>query len=254
MGNPSLAVAYAQPSSAWRGGAINERHCVTAHRGFAYNGAQKRYAMKLIKTDLRGLNALQMLTRARVVRNAMKNNPLFPSPTPSMPEFEAAMDELAASIKITYSGGSRLAFSQKQTRLKALADMIKSLAAYVSIVAKGDNDIVLAAGFEQRRASSRINVLAQPKFPKAKSGQMPRTTEVRWDPVHGARMYKVLVTKGYLKTDGAVTVMTSTKSRCCITDLEPLEYYTVQVQALGAHAESALSTMTSALSVGHKAA
>ncbi len=254
MGNPSHAVAEAQPSTAGYGGAINERHCVTAHRGFAYNGAQKRYAMKLIKTDLRGLNALQMLTRARVVRNLMKNNPLFPAPTPSMAEFEAAIDALNTSVRKTYEGASKLEFHLKKRNLETVAAMIKSLAAYVSIVAQGDASIVLAAGFEQRRTSSPINSLERPQRPRAKSGYSPRTIDVRWVPVRGARMYKVHITKGYTTDQGPVTMMLTSKSRCLIENLEPLEYYTVRIQAIGAHSESPLSAMTSALSVGLKAA
>lgn len=210
--------------------------------------------MKLIKTDLRGLNALQMLSRARIVRNQMKNNPLFPSPTPSMPEYEAAIQELAASVIATHGGASKLAFLQKQNNLEKVAAMIKSLAAYVSIVAQGDSTIMLAAGFEQRRSSSHINALAQPKWPRAKSGYLSRTIDVRWDPVHGARMYKVHITKGYATDDGPVTLMLTSKSRCRIENLEPLEYYTVRIQAIGAHAEGPLSAMTSALSLGFKAA
>ncbi|MBL7952649.1 MAG: fibronectin type III domain-containing protein [Flavobacteriales bacterium] len=210
--------------------------------------------MKLIKTDLRGLNALQMLTRARVVRNQMKNNPLFPAPTPSMADFEAAMDDLYASVRSTYDGASRLEFHLKEKNREKVATMIKSLAAYVSIIAQGDTSIVLAAGFEQRRSSSKINTIAQPDHPVAKSGHMPQTIEVGWDPVRGARVYKVHITKGFANDEGPVTVVLTSKSRCLIENLEPLEYYTMRIQAMGAHAESPLSVMTSALSLGFKAA
>lgn len=210
--------------------------------------------MKLIKTDLRGLNALQMLSRARVVRNQMKNNPLFPAPTPSMVDFEAAIDALYESVRTTYDGASKLEFHYKQRNLETVAAMIKSLAAYVSVVAQGNEATVLAAGFEQRRSSSPINSLAQPKQPRAKSGHMPQTIDVSWTPVRGARMYKVHITKGYANDQGPVTVMLTTKSRCRIENLEPMEYYTVRIQAIGAHAESPLSAMTSAPSLGFKAA
>ncbi len=210
--------------------------------------------MKLIKTDLRGLNALQMLTRARVVRNHMKNNPLFPSPSPSMPEYEAAIDELFAAVKNTHGGASKIAFHEKQSKLETVANMIKSLAAYVSIVAQGDRAVMMAGGFDQRRSSSAINSLKQPLRPKAKSGLMPRTIDVRWEPVRGARMYKLHINKGYAKEEGPVTIVLSSKSRCRIEDLDPLEYYTIRIQAIGTHAEGPLSQMTTALSVGVKAA
>ncbi len=210
--------------------------------------------MKLIKTDLRGLNALQMLFKARVVRNHMKNNPLFPSPTPSMADYEAAIDELAAAVVSTYGGGTKIDFYQKQRKLERVADMIKSLAGYVSLVAQGDRTIMMSAGFDQRRPSAPINTLAQPKGQTAKSGHRPQTIEARWKPVRGARVYKVHVTKGYQISEGPVTFVISSKSHCRIEGLDPLEYYTVRIQAVGTHAESPLSAMTSALSVGFKAA
>ncbi|MEO8066219.1 MAG: fibronectin type III domain-containing protein [Flavobacteriales bacterium] len=210
--------------------------------------------MKLIKTDLRGLNAFQMLSRARVVRNQMKNNPLFPSPTPTMAVFELAIDDLRASVASTYGGGSKLAFHEKHRKLETVASMIKSLAAYVSIIAQGETSIVLAAGFEQRRSSAPINTLTQPQRQNAKSGSMPQTIDVRWAPVRGARMYKVHITMGYCNVEGPVRIVLSSKSHCRIEGLEPLEYYTMRIQALGTHDEGPLSAMTSALSVGFKAA
>lgn len=210
--------------------------------------------MKLIKTDLRGLNALQMLSRARIVRNQMKNNPLFPAPTPSMPDFEAAIDRLAESVRTTYAGASRAEFARKQNRLDELATMVKSLAAYVSIIAQGDNTIVLAAGFEQRRRSTPINDLPRPLPPSVKSGHLPQTIDLRWPPVRGARMYKVYITKGYANPVPGTRMVLSTKSHCTIDKLEPLEYYTFHVQVIGAHTEGPLSQGVSGLSIGFKAA
>ena len=210
--------------------------------------------MKLIKTDLRGLNALQMLCRARMVRNQMKNNPLFPAPTPSMAEFEAAIDALQLAIIATHEGGSKLAFIQKQQNLDKVATMIKSLATYVCFIAQGDPSIILAGSFELRRPSTRISSLDQPTRPRAKSGTMPQTIDVTWRNVRGARMYKLHITKGYAVIEGEVRFVLSSKTRCCVEGLDPLEYYTIRVQALGAHAESPLSGITTALSVGLKTA
>lgn len=208
--------------------------------------------MKLIKTDLRGLNALQVLLRARIVYRGMKDNPLFPSPTPSMADFKAGIDRLDESVRNTYSGGSKLEYVLKQKHLDETAALIKSLAAYVSIVAQGDYDIVLAAGFEQRKASAPINKLSAPQGLQSSTGAMHGTIKVRWKPVRGARMYRVFVYKGYVSTDIPVRDFVITPSSCTVEGLEPLEYYTFQVQAIGARAVSPISKITSALSIGRK--
>lgn len=210
--------------------------------------------MKLIKTDLRGQNALQVLTRARLVRLRMKGNPLFPDPSPAMPAFEDAIERLAASVRETSSGGDRLAFVRKQAHLNEVSAMIKSLAAYVSIVAQGDVGIMLAAGFEQRKPSKPITTLTAPRTIRAKSGLLHGTIDLRWSPVHGARMYRVFIAKGYASSGPGERDLMLSASRCTIDGLEPLEYYTFRVQAIGVRAVGPISAMATALSIGFKAA
>lgn len=210
--------------------------------------------MKLIKTDLRGLNALQVLMRARIVYHAVKDNPLFPSPTPSLADFQAGIDRLAESVRNTYSGGSKLEYVLKQKHLDEMAALIKSMAAYVSIVAQGESSVVMAAGFEQRKASAPISKLAAPQQLRSRTGELPCTIKVRWKPVRGARMYRVWVYKGYSSTGTPLREFQQLASNCLIEGLEPLEYYTFQVQAIGVRTVSPISDISSALSIGMKPA
>ncbi|MCB9165112.1 MAG: fibronectin type III domain-containing protein [Flavobacteriales bacterium] len=208
--------------------------------------------MKLIKTDLRGLNALQVLLRARTVYNAMKDNPLFPAPTPSLAEFQAGIERLNQSVIDTHMGGNKMEFLLKQQHKDEVSNQIKSLAAYVSIVAQGDPAIVMAAGFDQRKAAAPISKMAAPKNLRSKTGALPGTIKLRWMPVHGARTYRVFVYKGYANTDKAMRELVCSPSNCIVDKLEPLEYYTFQVQAIGARAVSPISNISSALSIGTK--
>lgn len=214
----------------------------------------KEQAMKLVKTDLRGLNALQVIGRARITLNAMRNNPLFPAPAPSMVDFEAAINELYASIRETSDGGSKLAFHMKQSRMETVATMLKSLAAYVSIVAQGDAGIVMSAGFEQRRGSHPINKLEAPKSIIATTCLNWGGVAVRWKPVKGARMYKLCIAKGYANHDEPFRVIHTSKSNCLVEGLEPLEYHSFSVFALGSRTISPRSGVVSAVALGQKAA
>jgi hypothetical protein len=210
--------------------------------------------MKLVKTDLRGLNALQVINRARITLKAMRNNPLFPAPTPSMDEFETAIGELFASIRETSDGGSKLAFHTKQTRLEKVSTMLKSLAAYVSIVAQGDEAIVMRAGFEQRKSSHPINKLEATKSIVATTGTNWGTVRVKWKPVKGARMYKLCIAKGYASYDEPIRIIHTGKSTCLVEDLEPLEYHTFSVIAIGSRTTGPRSGVVSAVALGQKAA
>ncbi|HNU57144.1 MAG TPA: fibronectin type III domain-containing protein [Flavobacteriales bacterium] len=208
--------------------------------------------MKLIKTDLRGLNALQVLTRARMMYNAMKDNPLFPAPTPSLAEFQAGIERLSRSVIDTHMGGNRMEFLLKQQHKDEVSNLIKSLSAYVSIVAQGDPSIAMAAGLEFRKDAAPISRMSAPQELRARTGALPGTIKLRWKPVHGARLYRVFVYKGYGSTDKVVRDFQQSASNCLIDGLEPLEYYTFRVEAIGTRVVSPLSDITSALSIGMK--
>lgn len=208
--------------------------------------------MKLIKTDLRGLNALQVLLRARTVYNAMKDNPLFPAPTPSLAEFQAGIERLNQSVIDTHMGGNKMEFLLKQQHKDEVSNQIKSLAAYVSIVAQGDPAIAMAAGLELRKDATPISKLAAPQELRSQTGKLPCTIKVRWKPVRGARLYRVFVYKGYATSGTPMRDFQQSASNCLIEGLEPLEYYTFQVQAIGTRTVSPISDISSALSIGMK--
>lgn len=145
-------------------------------------------------------------------------------------------------------------FDIKRRRTETVAELLKALAAYVSIIAKGDATIVLSAGFEQRKSSKKIRTMHAPRFPQANTGSHPCTVDLSWIPVHGARMYKVYGSKGYARDKGFEVMLETSNSRCRIEGLEPMEYYTFRVEALGANAVSPMSLTISAASVGQRAA
>jgi len=133
-----------------------------------------------------------------------------------------------------------------------VSNLIKSLSAYVSIVAQGDPAIVMAAGFELRKDAAPISRMSAPQELRARTGALPGTIKLRWKPVHGARLYRVFVYKGYGSTDKVVRDFQQSASNCLIDGLEPLEYYTFRVEAIGTRVVSPLSDITSALSIGMK--
>jgi len=184
----------------------------------------------------------------------MTGNPHFPDPRPSLGELETACEELQEVLAAVYEGGSKLDYTRKQLRTEKVADTLKALASYVSFIAQGDPAIVLSAGFEQRKPSRKISAMEAPRFPKSKTSNYPCTIDLRWTPVHGARMYKVYGTKSNTNNTGFEVMLETSNSRCTVEGLEPMEYYTFRIEAIGAHTVSPLSQITTAVSIGQRAA
>jgi hypothetical protein len=211
--------------------------------------------MRQLKADLRGLSAPDVLLKARTMLTCITGNPLFPNPVPSMADFGAACAALERSIMETANGGNRLEYSIKQGRLDSVRDMVKALVGYVSAVAQGDEAIARSAGLEQRRPSTRITSLASPSGLRATTGVHEGTIMLRWKPVHGARMYRVFISKGDIREESAWQQLTlTTNSRYMATGLLHLQSYAFRVVAIGAHTESPMSQLATGLSIGRKAA
>ncbi len=211
--------------------------------------------MRQVKTDLRGLNASGVLERARIALNGMKGNPHFPNPVPSMTDFATACDSLQAAIMKVVNGGSKQDFNNKDECLKEVSTMLKGLAAYAAVIAHGDPVLLMKAGFEYRRSSTRISSLNTPVGMQARTGRLHHTIDVRWKPVRGVRMYQLYICAGDVRDESAWQLLTTTSSsRYQVSDLKGLTYYSFRVRALGASAISAMSQEATALSIGPKAA
>lgn len=210
--------------------------------------------MRLVKTDLRGFNASDVLNKARIVLTNMQGNLHFPNPTPSMAEFATACDLLQESVVGTVDGGNRLEFIQKNKRMEEVKRMLTALAGYVSAIAGDDAAIVSSGGFELRRPATRITRLEAPREVRAVTGQLYRTINVRWRPVRGARMYRVYKTLTPADEASWELLALTSGSRCTATDLQAFTYYYFRVEAIGAHATSPMSDHATGLSIGLAAA
>ena len=203
--------------------------------------------MRIVKTDLRGLNAIQIQAKARMVYNNVNGNPLFPAPVPSMAEFGAALDELGTAITSARYGGRILVFKKNMAVLK-VTQWLRQLAGSVSAAAAGNERVVLAAGLDMRRRSTRIAALAAPTRLRAHYTGHTGRIYLRWAPVHGARTYQMYVCEGALVNDQDWRMIgTTSGSRHMVTDLESGRFYYFRVQAIGAAGTSPMSNVSRGL-------
>ena len=213
--------------------------------------------MKLVKNDTRGLNGMDLHALARIRLGAMDGNPHFPNPTPSIAEFRSACDALGRAVEAITDGGSRWEYATKDKWMATVNDMMRSWASYVATMAQGNTELILSAGYEERRVPVRNTVLDRPRNVRARTGKQQGTIVVRWVPVRGARMYEVYICTGDPNEEGNWVLCALTSgSRYEAIGLAPLEYFAFRVVALGTSDKirSIPSQPATALSIGFKAA
>jgi len=190
--------------------------------------------MRLVKSDLRGLNSLGIYLKATFVSRSMTGDPHFPTPTPTLAELDAAILDLRVALTNAVNGG-KVVNMLKEIAARRLADLLKGMAGYVTAAAHGDASIAMSAGFELRDRSKRIGELDMPKRVIARSDRLPGKVKLSWAPVHGARVYQVFA---YTEGQGASEidwrlVKVSSGSRCVVQGLDSCHYHMFRVQAIG---------------------
>lgn len=199
---------------------------------------------KLSIKETRQTDVQLMQTAEQIYTKMTAENTLFETPVPSLTALDAALVAFRLSATEAAYRDTRAIMIRKQKRTE-LAYVIKELSKYVDTVAKGDDSIVLAAGFGLRKPNDSYDVLA----PKAKapiatpgeigSGRIKLKTQ-KWA---GARMYDF-----QCRLKGAPeewNSQLSTKSSCIIEGLEQFKEYEFRVSYIGINPTPNYSDSTS---------
>lgn len=174
----------------------------------------------------------------------MSSDPLFSAPPVPYPDFDAALQALTESMSAAEFGGiERNAI--KRSNEKIVDNILRQYKLYVSTVANGNTDIILASGFRHTK-------------PRQAAGDMPKVTglqgvstttsgqlKARWDQVDNSFFFEVDVRVATSQapreesvpdtgTDtGAWETHTTKASSITIDGLKPLTYYEVRVRVNG---------------------
>lgn len=187
---------------------------------------------KLTIKELQQTDVQLMQTAEQIYTKMTAETTLFETPVPSLTALDAALVAFRLSATEAAYRDTRAIIIRKQKRGE-LAHVLKELGKYVDTVAKGDDSIVLAAGFGLRKPNDSYNGLA----PKAKapvatpgeigSGRIKLKTE-KWA---GARMYEF---QCRLKGSSEAWIsQLSSKSSCVIGGLEQFKEYEFRVTYIG---------------------
>lgn len=189
--------------------------------------------MDKVKTGLRGLNALDKLSRGRIVLQHMSGNPHFVNPEPSMAELQAACDELSEACQKAEDRG-RIAILRKQMAVDRMDQYLTRLAGYANSTALGESSKLMSSGFELVKSPQPRNTIEAPvKFGSMRTF-MPGEIKLRWKCVPGALIYELETVIS--EERGWERLLMTSNPRVTLNELVPNSWHVFRVRAIGTKA------------------
>jgi hypothetical protein len=152
--------------------------------------------MKKIKLGLASKSVDEKVAQGNAIKTAMTGNANFNTPLPDMATFGTKITELQAA-KIARDNAIEAAKAATETlhlKEKAYDTTITQLAAYAENVTAGDPVKLESGGFELRANATAVTELGQVHDLRVITNGVPGRFDLRWDALHGAKMYEVQIT------------------------------------------------------------
>ena len=196
----------------------------------------------IIKSGLSDLTPQDLVSKAATLVDKMTGNPKFPTPNPDLADITAAIAEVNAAIEKSQFGDKQ-AILLRNTKMRVLKDLLRTLAGYVGVTAQGDPNIILSSGFEVRRKPSPRPPVSRPVALKADRSSKTGQIKLAWQPVKGSKQYIVeMATTDPIDPNTVFTLVGYTsKAGYLVDNLEPGTYCWFRVKTLGSNSESSFS-------------
>jgi len=178
-----------------------------------------------------------------VVLGLTTNADIYATPVPGLIVVQGALDTLTADQAATADGGSS-AFTKRDNSRLVLANMMRQLAAYVTVACGGDLHKLILSGFPpQKTTRTPVGILPAPQGLVLKQGPLSGLLIAKANPVFGAYTYNWTCTAN---TPGAVPITAQgTAANWAFDGLTPGVIYTVSLNAVGAAGPSNWSSAVS---------
>ena len=149
-------------------------------------------------TAFKKLTQEALATFAINVVSLMSNDPQFASLSAAITDLKNCSDAYSTALTNSVNGG-RLLIIEKNKCKKALLNQLSDTAFFVDVLAKGEESIILAAGFSVRKPNSSYTSLEAPLVLKLDNDIKKGVVNVQLEKVEGATVYgieKCIVTPG----------------------------------------------------------
>jgi hypothetical protein len=170
----------------------------------------------------------------------MTDNPNFPNPTPALADITAKTEEFRELAKQARFRDKRYVYERNLVG-KELKDMLRTLAAYVTMVAEKQGDVILSSGFDIRSEAEPVPPLTRPRDLEVFHDRESGMAELNWDTVRHALNYTVEMSAA--SPDGPdanwIEIGTTSKSKLMVDNLTQGAFYWFRVKANGTNGNSA---------------
>jgi len=201
--------------------------------------------MKKPTMNFRKLDAAQLLQFAEEIHNKMmENSDIFATPSPDLETLVTTTDEYRDAVTEA-AFGDRRAISFRNEKRGELETVISDLAKYVEMIARGNQTIILSAGFLPTKDPSLDNG-TNPKADKvavSSNGLGTQQVRVKVAPWTKARYYQFEYRKKEAGSEWNQVL--STTSALDIEHLESFQEYEFRVSYLGKSATPNYSDIVS---------
>lgn len=198
-------------------------------------GSQPNRKMKKVKLELQSRDDEELRVFARAHRDAMVDNPNFPTPDPLAATFDPVLQKYDESMDdvLAQEEALRTAIRVRNENRAELEDQLTLRAAYVEKTAKGVESVITSAGFSVRADATPTNSMPQVENLKATMGDNPGEVDLGWDGnIKSKRGFKEEVREHISGSQWGGAKFVSA-SRCTFEGLTPGKTYAFRVRVLG---------------------
>ena len=199
--------------------------------------------MARIRLNLRSLSVTDKIAKGRQIVTAMTNNASFPTPSPSLADATAALEELEKAYALVQAARSEVAtrMAAQENAETKLNQTLTQLAGYVESVAGKDDTLITSAGMETKAAASTPTLPSPPQGVSAAAGDHEGEIDLSWKPVANARSYTIESSIDPATATSWTHVGIATSASKAITNLTSGKRYWFRVAAVGAGGQSGWS-------------
>ncbi len=199
--------------------------------------------MARIRLNLKNLSVTEKIAKGRHIVGAMTNNAIFATPSPSLAEVTADLEELARTFAAVQAAKSEVATrvvaqDNAETRVN---QALTKLAAYVESVAGKDDGIITKAGMELKAGRSASAIPVAPQALSATAGDRDGEINLSWKSVPNARSYTIEASTDPANPTSWTHIGIATSGSKVITNLKAGTRYWFRVAAVGVMGQSGWS-------------
>lgn len=196
--------------------------------------------MAQIKLGLASLNPTALIQFSFDVVESMTDNANFPTPTPALADITAKTEEFRELAKLARFRDKRYVYNRNLAG-KELKDMLRTLGAYVSMVAQGKGEVILSSGFDIRSEAEPVPPLTRPVDLEVFYDRNSGNAELNWATVRYALNYTVEMTQTNPDSPDAdwIEIGITSKSKLMVDNLTQGTFYWFRVKANGTNGNSA---------------